>query len=177
MCRKAKTQDCRRWSFVCNFSVVVLVVPSRVYKWSINPFTNRNPVCNHRHTWHCIKAPHEFNDGFVSTLYLIFGTLFNTHAFFALRGQHCPYDVSYGHCHGLVELHLRFKRLSRLKFFVVSSCPFYSGTIPRFRSVYVSIELICLLFSFISWNCSFCLHETAQSGILRMCGLGESKWG
>jgi hypothetical protein len=26
---------------------IVLVVPSGVYKWSVNPFTNPNPVYNH----------------------------------------------------------------------------------------------------------------------------------
>jgi hypothetical protein len=28
----------------------LLLVPSGVYKWSINPFTNPNPVCIHSYT-------------------------------------------------------------------------------------------------------------------------------
>jgi hypothetical protein len=39
---------CELWSLA--MAMKFLVVPSRVHKWSINPFTNSNPVCSHTYT-------------------------------------------------------------------------------------------------------------------------------
>jgi hypothetical protein len=39
---------CKIWRLP--MEILLLVVPSGVCKWSINPFTNPNPVCSHTHT-------------------------------------------------------------------------------------------------------------------------------